>query len=101
MTSFQRQYHEKRDYIRMEINSPLTLTLSDSHKISGLCMNLSGVGMLIQVPEPLEIGLEAEVHLPSYQQSFPPLTARVKVQRLEANDGKEFCYGTAILEIIN
>lgn len=101
MSDLQRQYHEKRDFIRMEINSPLTITYGNHIKINGLCLNLSGVGMLVQVPERLEVGAEVEVFLPSYQQSFPPLTAKAKIQREEGRKGKEYCYGVAIFEIVN
>ena len=91
-------YEEKRDFIRMRLETPLTLTLGD-RTLQCVCLDLSGTGMCIEVAEKLNIGDEAVAYLPSYQNKFEPLNARICIRRA-LEDGDVYCYGAEIIEIL-
>lgn len=92
-------YEEKRNFIRMRVESPLTLTLGDK-AIQCICIDLSGIGMCIESPEPLNIGDEAVAYLPSYQDKFSALNAVIRINR-EMQDGKLYYYGAEIIELLS
>jgi len=92
-------YEEKRNFIRMKMDSPLQLTLSDK-TIEGVCIDLSGTGMCIELKEPLKIGSQAVVHLPSQQSQISAFNAIVRVNRV-MEDGDLFYYGAEILELLS
>ncbi len=91
-------YQEKRDYIRMRVETPLTLTLGD-RTLQCVCVDLSGTGMCLELKEELKIGDEAVAYMPSYQNMFDPLNACIRIKRI-MQDGDVFCYGAEIIEIL-
>ena len=91
-------YDEKRNFIRMRVESDLTLTLSDK-TIKCLCIDLSGIGMCLESPEQLNIGDEAVAYLPSYQDKFSALNACIRINR-EMLDGDSYYYGAEIIELL-
>ncbi len=91
-------YEEKRDFIRMRVESPVTLTLGD-RALECVCLDLSGTGMCIEMKEKLNIGDEAVAFLPSYQNKFAPLNACIRIRRV-MEDGDVYCYGAEIIEIL-
>ena len=44
-----RNYDEKRDFIRMKMDTEVTLALDETQNVTGFCRDLSGTGMLIEV----------------------------------------------------
>lgn len=91
-------YDEKRDFIRMRVETPLTLTL-DNRTISCKCVDLSGTGMCIETDETLSIGDEAVAYLPSLQNQFEPLNACIRIKRI-MEDGDVNYYGAEIIELL-
>lgn len=91
-------YAEKRDFIRMRVESPITLTVNN-RTIQCLCINLSGTGMCIETTETLQIGDEALAFVPSYQNKFEPLNACVRIKRV-MQDGEINIYGAEIIELL-
>ncbi|GAA6135302.1 hypothetical protein NBRC116188_20920 [Oceaniserpentilla sp. 4NH20-0058] len=91
-------YDEKRDFIRMRVESPLTLTM-DSRTFECICVDLSGTGMCIETKEQLSIGDEANAFLPSYQNQFAPLNARIRINRI-MEETSTFYYGAEIIELL-
>lgn len=78
-----RDYQEKRNFIRMLIEAPIAVFAPNgSPPIQGTCHNLSGGGMLISIPAPLPIGTRAEVIINSNHGHNPVLKALVQVNRL-------------------
>lgn len=92
-------YEEKRDFIRMRVESPLTLTLGD-RIIQCICIDLSGTGMCIETKETLSIGDEGVALLPSYQNQFSPLHACVSIKRHMTDNGLNY-YGAEIIELLS
>ena len=91
-------YEEKRNFIRMRVETPLTLTLGD-RTLSCVCIDLSGTGMCIESKDPLQIGDEAVAFLPSYQNKFAPLNACIRINRA-MEDGDTYTYGAEIIELL-
>ena len=91
-------YEEKRDFIRMRVESPLTLTLGD-RTVECICIDLSGTGMCIETKETLNIDDEAVAYLPSYQNQFAPLNACISIKRHVSDNGLNY-YGAEIIELL-
>ena len=91
-------YAEKRDFIRMRVETPVTLTLGD-RILECVCIDLSGTGMCLEVKEKLNVGDEAVAFLPSYQNNFEPLNACVRIKRV-MKDTDVYCYGAEIIELL-
>lgn len=89
MSMNSRDYLEKRDFIRMRIDSPVEVHIAGHDSpISGMCRDLSGGGMLIEVDTALPAGSEVEVTLASNHGHAPMLRAIAVVTRIsgDAND---------------
>ncbi|MGH1472125.1 MAG: PilZ domain-containing protein [Cellvibrionaceae bacterium] len=97
-----RSYNEKRNFIRMKIDTPADVIIDGKgESFKGICRDLSGGGMLIETETTLEIGLELVVRLASHHEASPMLKARVQVARvLESRDGK-YTLGLEILEMLD
>ena len=97
-----RTYDEKRDFIRMKVDTEITLSLDNNDKhVKGVCRDLSGTGMLIEVTEEVSEGSTCKTTLPSSNDAFPALDASIKIIRCsEISEGK-YQLGTEILAIDN
>jgi len=97
-----RTYDEKRDFIRMKVDTEITLSFDNNDKrVKGLCRDLSGTGMLIEVTEEVPEGSTCKTTLPSSNEAFPALDASNKIIRCtELGEGK-YQLGTEILAIDN
>lgn len=96
--SLSNAYEEKRNFIRMKMDSPLSLTLSDK-SVEGVCIDLSGTGMCIELTQELKLGEQAVVHLPSQQNQVSAFNAIVRINRI-MKDGDLYYYGAEILELL-
>lgn len=96
-----KNYNEKRDFIRMKISAPLGAKLSAAGKvIDGMCRDLSGGGLQVETKETLAPGTELDVEVASSHGHNPSLKAKVKVIRvLEINAGN-YLIGMEILSLI-
>lgn len=92
-------YEEKRNFIRMKMDSPLSLTLSD-RTIEGVCIDLSGTGMCIEVTDELKLGDQAVAHLPSQQGQISSFNAIIRINR-KLQDGSLYYYGAEIIELLS
>ena len=97
-----RNYNEKRDFIRMKVDTEITIAVDgtdEAHK--AYCRDLSGTGMLIEVDEQIAEGTICDTRLPSQNDSFPALDAKIKVVRCmpSANEEEKYELGTEIIEI--
>ncbi len=92
-------YQEKRDFIRMRVETPVTLTLGN-RILECVCVDLSGTGMCLELKEELNVGDEAVAFMPSYQNNFEPLNACVRIKRI-MQDNDVYCYGAEIIELLS
>ncbi len=96
-----RPYSEKRDFIRMKIGAPLNARLAAaSDLIEGLCLDLSGGGLQVEVPQPLAVGTEGEVEVSSGHGHNPTLKARVRVVRNTPGESGNHLLGLEIIQIL-
>lgn len=95
-----RDYSEKRDFIRMKVDTKITLR-NGSKNITGICRDLSGTGMLIEVEEAVTEGSELQTSLPSNNEAFPSLEAVVKIVRCKEEENGKYLLGTEILKVDN
>ncbi|BFM21411.1 PilZ domain-containing protein [Gilvimarinus japonicus] len=93
-------YAEKRDFIRMKIELPLTGTLSsDSGRIAGQCHELSGGGLQLELPEPVAEDSQWELLLAAEHDQRAQLRAMVKVVRCIA-EGDSYNTGLQIVQVL-
>lgn len=96
-----RSYQEKRNYIRMKVETPIDLVLREDQSLQGICHNLSGGGMLISLSSPVPVGTELQATVSSNHGHNPMLTARVRVNRVESNPSQTYQLGLEIIRMLD
>ncbi len=100
MSSSMRNWAEKRDFIRMSMDAPIRITTADSTRtIQGVCKDLSGTGLSIEVAEPVPTGETLQVYLASPNANLPSFEAQVQVVRCTPLADQQFLLGVEILQI--
>ena len=94
----ERNYTEKRNFIRMKVDTPVDLTLQGegSRTLKAICKDLSGTGMLVEIDETLEIGTPLVVSITSGKN---PFEADAEVSRSRTSANGKFIIGLKIREI--
>lgn len=96
-----KNYNEKRDFIRMKLGAPLEATLTlGSRQLRGVCRDLSGGGMQVETHEALTQGTELEIEMASSHGHSPSLKAKVRVARCEETSPGIFLTGLVTIELI-
>lgn len=90
-----RDYDEKRDFIRMNLNSEARLNVN-GQMVPALCVDLSSTGMQLKVACRLDEGQQAEVEIGSQHSSLSGLKAVVTVVRCEPAGNNEYILGMHI-----
>ncbi len=99
MNEKQRNYDEKRDFIRMSLNSEAVLHLrGQSHP--AVCVDLSSSGMQLSSTCPAIVGDRVEVEIGSLHSSLDGLKAIASVIRCEPATGRKQLLGLKILEML-
>lgn len=97
MNSILRNHSEKRDFIRMKVDAPIELRLCDSNEIlQGICRDLSGTGMAVEIDQNLVPGTQLLACLSSSNSKFPPFEASVQVVRSSALSNGRYLLGMEI-----
>ena len=99
MSSIERSYNEKRDYIRMRINSQVNI-LHAGKKYKGICKDLSGAGMLIETTHTFEVGTQLQISIEQKGETHLPFNATAEVSRIEPGSENSHIVGLTIKEII-
>ncbi len=77
-----RDYQEKRNFIRMQMDVPATITLQQTGQvIQARCLDLSGNGMLLSSPEAIAEESIFHIVISSTRPNLPPLEAEVRCTR--------------------
>lgn len=98
MTQSDRDYSEKRDFIRMQIETAITLTHDGQH-FEAICQDLSNTGMQVLAATTLQIGDKVQVHIPSEHRELKGLEAETEVVRVDTHEGGRQSLGLAILSM--
>jgi len=93
-----KDYSEKRDFHRMQVESAIEITDSKGQTFKGTCRDLSATGMQLFVSTPVAIGEELTTVLHPSSDQFPPLETICEVIRCEP-EGDGFLLGTNISEV--
>ena len=100
-----RHYTEKRNFIRMQVDTPATVTLSTSggqrEICNGICHDLSGGGMLLTLDKQLAVDTEVFVSITTNHGHQPTINARCSVSRVQLGPKKTYLHGLSITEIVN
>ncbi len=68
-----KDYSEKRDFHRMQVNSEIEISDSQGNRFKGICRDLSATGMQLYVEQAVNVGEELHTVLHSSSDQFPPL----------------------------
>jgi c-di-GMP-binding flagellar brake protein YcgR len=101
MSLLDRKYSEKRDFIRMKIDTPAEVTFVEE-KIScnGICHDLSGGGMLLTLDREVKLDTELLVTVSTSHGHQPMISARCMVARIEPGPKKSYVLGLEINEVL-
>lgn len=100
MSEHQRDYEEKRDFIRMNLNSEATLHYNNE-RYPALCVDLSSTGIQLHSNCKLAVGDEVEVEIGSQHSQLTGLRARATVVRSSlAGDGENCIVGLKIDQML-
>lgn len=89
MLQQERNYSEKRDFIRMQIDTPITLVQS-GQAMQGICQDLSSTGMQVLAATSLSLGDKLRVQIPSEHAELKGLDALTEVVRVDVlEDGRQ------------
>ncbi len=87
MSSAMRDYSEKRDFIRMQVDTEIDLLVEGSDaRLKGRCVDLSATGMAVQINEELGEGTCVHASLASHNPEFPPFETLARVLRCEQQE---------------
>lgn len=98
-----REYDEKRDFIRVEVDCPVRFRVDDAGEDEeGKVRNLSGRGMMFIAERELPVESSLEVKIQPENTLTPPLHARVRVVRVaRPRRGEGFEIGAVIQEMLD
>ncbi len=100
MSTADKDFGEKRDFIRMTLNAEALVHLKDQAlPLSAQCTDLSATGISLVTAQPLAKGTEVGVTIESPNEQFRSLDAKARVLRCEARDDQTYQLGLEILSL--
>ncbi|MBA1293385.1 PilZ domain-containing protein [Pseudomonas lurida] len=87
MSEHERDYAEKRDFIRMRVDANVSL-IHAGQEIEGVCLDLSSSGMQVQAPRQFSVGDLLSVRIDSEHAALKGLEAETEVVWIKA-DGEQ------------
>lgn len=93
-----RDYSEKRDFHRMQVDADIELIDREGNTFAGVCRDLSASGMQIKVAQQIAPGSELSTTLHPTSDKFPPLATLCEVLRCEP-EGDGFMLGVNIVAV--
>lgn len=94
-----RDYSEKRNYMRMNMDVPATVELADGSQHACTCRDLSAEGMLLELDQALTPGDELTVQVPAFSSQLSPLAAKATVTRVEDLGNGRYRMGVTIINL--
>ncbi|MBX2857228.1 MAG: PilZ domain-containing protein [Cellvibrionaceae bacterium] len=103
MNQITRDFQEKRNYIRMKVDTPVSIQImSGEDTFEGICRDLSGGGLSVELSRTLPVGAVTQIAIASKHGHSPMLNARAVVTRVETPpSGKMSIVGMKIEEVLN
>lgn len=100
MTLQKRDFQEKRDFIRMNVNTKADLILQDGTSFKVTCEDLSSTGLKIKAEESIANGVNATIHINSGGGETNDLKAEVKICRVEEVSENQYDVGAEIIKYL-
>ncbi|MBX7275750.1 PilZ domain-containing protein [Pseudomonas sp. ERGC3:05] len=97
MSEHERDYAEKRDFIRMRVDADVSL-IHAGQEIAGVCVDLSSSGMQVEAPRQFEVGDPLTVRIDSEHVALAGLEADTEVVWAR-NEGERQHLGLRILKM--
>ncbi|WP_025128871.1 PilZ domain-containing protein [Pseudomonas sp. PH1b] len=98
MNQNQRDYDEKRDYIRMRVDAEVTL-IHQGQVVEAVCIDLSSSGMQVQAPRSFQVGDLLSVRIDSEHAALKGLEAETEVVWVNPLEGGGQKLGLTILKM--
>lgn len=98
MSPSDRDYSEKRDYIRMRVDAEVTL-IHQGQVIAAVCIDLSSSGMQVQAPRSFKVGDQLSVRIDSEHAALRGLEADTEVVWVTELEGNGQKLGLTILKM--
>ncbi|KAA0948090.1 MULTISPECIES: PilZ domain-containing protein [unclassified Pseudomonas] len=98
MSGNERDYAEKRDFIRMRVDAEVSL-IHAGQVIAATCMDLSSSGMQVQAPQLFKIGDKVSVRIDSEHAALKGLEADTEVVWVQKLDDGQQKLGLSILKM--
>lgn len=97
-----RIYSEKRNFIRMQIDTPLSVFVqTDNEELTGVCRDLSGGGMQVELNKALPVGTSMGITISSPHGHSPMLQANARVTRVSSGPNDRCLLGMEITEMLD
>ncbi|WP_101756594.1 PilZ domain-containing protein [Oceanicoccus sp. KOV_DT_Chl] len=102
MSTADRSYQEKRDFIRMKVSSAMTI-LHAGNEYQATCRDLSGAGLLAECEQAFNLGDELEIIIAQQGETHMPFNAIVEVTRVDGDpeESDNYTLGLSIKTIKN
>lgn len=95
-----REFDEKRDFIRMTVESPMRIEVDGQPSIACTCKDLSSTGVRFVLEHEMCKNQQARIIIPSNRHHLPPLHAIIRIIRcVQKSRGYE--YGARIISILD
>ena len=98
MSEHERDYAEKRDFIRMRVDAEVSL-IHAGQVIAAVCVDLSGSGMQVQAPKRFQVGDRLSVRIDSDHAALKGLNADTEVVWVADQDNGGQKLGLSILKM--
>ncbi|PQO99575.1 MULTISPECIES: PilZ domain-containing protein [Pseudomonas] len=98
MSQTDRDYSEKRDFIRMRVDADVSL-IHEGDEVQAVCIDLSSSGMQLEAPRSFSVGDRLSVRIDSDHAALKGLEADTEVVWVKAQDGGSQKLGLTILKM--
>ncbi|ANI59534.1 hypothetical protein ACVK1X_002278 [Pseudomonas sp. PvR086] len=98
MSQTDRDYSEKRDFIRMRVDADVSL-IHEGDEVQAVCIDLSSSGMQLEAPRSFKVGDRLSVRIDSDHAALKGLEADTEVVWVKAQDGGGQKLGLTILKM--
>lgn len=98
MPQSDRDYSEKRDFIRMRVDADVAL-IHEGDEIAAVCIDLSSSGMQVEAPQSFKVGDRINVRIESDHAALKGLEADTEVVWVKDQDGGSQKLGLTILKM--
>lgn len=98
MSMTMKDYSEKRDFHRMQVDAQIQITDNNGQTLKAICRDLSGTGMQLYVDRPFNEGEEINTLMFSTSDQFPPFETVSEIVRCTP-EGDGYLLGTAIVTV--